>query len=196
MILSDRDIKKAISEGRLGFESPYGIDNVLSNIKGCSVDFRLGNDFKIYEHASLVMLDPNNKDAVPPTRHFHVEDDKPFIVQPGEFVLGITAEKILVPEDMVVLIEGRSSLGRLGLIIHSTAGFINPGFEGKITLEITNINRLPIALYPGMRIGQFIVNQLSSPADISYKTQTGAKYANQELPGESKISVDTDLKAA
>src|SRR5690606_7205144 len=122
------------------------------------------------------------------------EPGTPFIVQPGEFVLGVTMEKIKIPDYLVARCEGRSSIGRLGIIIHSTAGFIDPGFEGTITLEITNINRMPVALYPGMRIGQFAFEKMTSPADIPYYKKTSSKYQNQSLVEESRIHLDPEFQ--
>ena len=114
-------------------------------------------------------------------------------MQPGEFVLGVTMERIKLPNHLVARVEGRSSLGRLGIIIHSTAGFIDPGFEGTITLEITNINRMPVALYPGMRIGQIAFETMTSPAEIPYNLKRCSKYMGQSLPEESRVVMDPEM---
>ncbi|MHA1667537.1 MAG: dCTP deaminase, partial [Candidatus Heimdallarchaeaceae archaeon] len=150
--------------------------------------------FKIYSHAKVPLLDPRNKEGFSElTTLVHVEDDKPFYLQPGEFVLGVTKEKIKVPNDLVVRVEGRSSLGRLGIIVHSTAGFVDPGFEGTITLEISNLNRLPIALYPGMRIGQYAFELMTGECDVPYYMKESSKYQNQELPEESRVTDDPEF---
>src|SRR3989338_4965815 len=130
MILSDLDIRKAIESGRVKIDTPQ--KEMFMHINASSMDLRLGNVFKLYEHSKFAILDPK---------------------LPESFV-GVTRETLTVPDDLVVRVEGRSSLGRLGIIVHSTAGFVDPGFSGTITLEISNLNRMPVALYPGMRICQ------------------------------------------
>lgn len=190
MILSDRDIRACLDSGRIGVEAEY---DVYQDIQPASLDIRLGNKFKVYEHTQCVALDPKNPESVR-TRTIEVPDGEAFYVQPGEFVLGATSIKISVPDDLVTRVEGRSSLGRLGIIVHATAGFIDPGFEGTITLEISNINRLPIALYPGMRIGQFAFLQMSSPAEKPYGKDIGSKYHGQIDPEESGITQDREFR--
>lgn len=192
MILSDRDIKKRINAGDIVVESS---DNVHStNINASSLDMRLGRFFKIYNHAKQAVLDPLNKASFEDVTHLiEVLPGDPFIVQPGEFVLGVTMEKIKIADDLVARVEGRSSLGRLGIIIHSTAGFIDAGFEGTITLEITNINRMPVALYPGMRVCQLAFEQMTSPADVPYNKKKTSKYQGQEMPQESRIASDPEF---
>src|SRR3989344_434310 len=156
MILSDRDIKKAIETGRVKIESdqpglstPQAVTSFM-HIHASSMDLRLGNTFKLYEHSKFAILDPKRPETFQGNmRQIVIPDGESFIVQPGEFVLGVTMEKISVPDDLVVRVEGRSSLGRLGIIVHSTAGFVDPGFVGTITLEISILNRMPVALYPG-----------------------------------------------
>jgi dCTP deaminase len=194
MILSDRDIKKAIESGRVKIESRQ--PELFYHIHASSMDLRLGNVFKLYEHSKFAVLDPKDPSTFATNmRAITVPDGDPFIVQPGEFVLGVTQERITVPDDLVVRVEGRSSLGRLGIIIHSTAGFVDPGFEGTITLEISNLNRLPVALYPGMRVCQIAFEQMSSPAETPYDKKPGSKYQGQELPEESRLSADTEFLA-
>ncbi|PIR53568.1 dCTP deaminase [Candidatus Peregrinibacteria bacterium CG10_big_fil_rev_8_21_14_0_10_49_10] len=193
MILSDRDIKKAIEDGYVHITSPYEAD-LFAHIHASSMDLRLGNTFKLYEHSKFSILDPKKPETFANNmRTLTVEDDDPFIVQPGEFVLGVTQEKIKVPDDLVVRVEGRSSLGRLGIIIHSTAGFVDPGFEGTITLEISNLNRMPIALYPGMRICQIAFEKMTSAAEQPYYKKPHSKYQGQILPEESRLSVDPEF---
>jgi len=194
MILSDKTIKEEIKAGRIVIDSPDGDHE--KNIHASSMDLRLGYHFKIYEHSKLAILDPKNPDMNNNTTKLITLDseNEPFIVQPGEFVLGVTLEKVKIPEDMVARVEGRSSLGRLGIIVHSTAGFIDAGFEGTITLEITNINRLPIALYPGMRVCQLAFEQMTTAAEVPYHAKPSAKYQGQVLPEESRILVDPEFR--
>lgn len=193
MILSDRDIKKALKDGRIAIESP-GSDHE-ANIHASSIDLRLGKFFKLYDPNKCLLLDPlkmNSFEGV--TKLIGINDPaKPFILHPGDFVLGVTVEKIKLADDMVARVEGRSSLGRLGVIIHSTAGFVDAGFEGNITLEITNINRIPVALYPGMRVCQLAFEPMSSPADIPYNKKASSKYQGQELPEESRLNLDPEF---
>lgn len=192
MILSDRDIKAAIQSGKVKIESSQ--PELFQHIHASSMDLRLGNIFKIYEHSKFALLDPKNPQTFAKNmRTITVADDDPFIVQPGEFILGVTQEKITVPDDLVVRVEGRSSLGRLGIIVHSTAGFVDPGFSGTITLEISNLNRLPIALYPGMRVCQIAFEMMSSPAETPYNMKPFSKYQNQVLPEESRLSIDPEF---
>lgn len=194
MILSDKDIKDLINKGEIQISSEDG-KNPIENVHCASLDFRLGKHFKIYDHAKYAILDPSKPETLQnATKLITIEDDSPFIVQPGEFVLGVTMEKIKVPDYLVARCEGRSSIGRLGIIIHSTAGFVDPGFEGTITLEITNINRMPVALYPGMRIGQFAFEKMTSVADIPYYRKHSSKYQNQSLVEESRIHLDPEFQ--
>ena len=190
MILSDRDIKAVIASGRVKVEGFTGEPHIHAS----SMDLHLHNVFKVYEHSKFAVLDPRNMDTFRNNmRTIVVENDDPFMMQPGEFVLGVTTERITVPDDLVVRVEGRSSLGRLGIIIHSTAGFVDPGFSGTITLEISNLNRLPIALYPGMRICQIAFEMMSSPAETPYDKKPFSKYMGQELPEESRLSGDPEF---
>lgn len=192
VILSDRDIRRAIETGRMKIESSH--PHLVRHIHASSMDLRLGNVFKLYEHSRFALLDPKNPETFSVNmRMITVKDDEPFIVQPGEFVLGVTQECITVPDDLVVRVEGRSSLGRLGIIIHSTAGFVDPGFSGTITLEISNLNRLPVCLYPSMRICQIAFEQMTSPAEVPYNKKPFSKYQGQVLPEESKLSLDPEF---
>lgn len=193
MILSDRDIKQAIEDKKIEIDSADGMHGQV--IGPSSYDIRLGKFFKVYKHAHVAILDPINTESFENlTETIEIEDGKPFIVQPGEFVLGVTMEKIKLPDDIVARVEGRSSLGRLGIIIHSTAGFIDPGFEGTITLEITNINKMPVALYPGMRIGQFAFETMTSPALVPYHKKESSKYMGQSMPEESRVNMDPEFR--
>ena len=190
MILSDRDIKAYLESGHIKITADY---DVYADIQPASLDIRLGNDFKIYDHTKTPILDPRNINEEVHTRMIHIPDGEAFIVQPGEFILGATSCIIKVPDNLTVRVEGRSSLGRLGIIVHSTAGFIDPGFEGTITLEISNLNRLPIALYPGMRVGQFAFEMMSSPCETPYGSDRGSKYKGQIEPKDSQIFQDREF---
>ncbi len=193
MILSDRDIKARILTRDIVVTSPD--DDHLPNIGASSMDLRLGKFFKIYNHSKYAVLDPMQPETFKDIARLIELDDKntPFVLQPGEFVLGVTLEKVKIADDLVARVEGRSSLGRLGIIIHSTAGFIDAGFEGTITLEITNINRMPVALYPGMRVCQLAFETMSSPADIPYHKKSSSKYQGQLYPEESRIATDPEF---
>jgi len=193
MILSDRDIKARILKGDIVVESHDGAH--MANIHASSLDLRLGRFFKIYDHTKYPVLDPLQPDTFKDIARLIELDDEstPFIVQPGEFVLGVTMEKIKLADDLVARVEGRSSLGRLGIIIHSTAGFVDAGFEGTITLEITNINRMPVALYPGMRVCQLAFEEMTSPAEVPYSMKRSSKYHKQIYPEESKIASDPEF---
>ena len=127
------------------------------------------------------------------TTSYERDKDTPFIVHPGDFVLGVTAEKITLPDNIVARVEGRSSLGRLGIVVHSTAGFVDAGFSGTITLEISNLNTVPVALYPDMRVCQLAFETMTSPADIPYGAKSCSKYQNQVLPEESKVGLDPEF---
>jgi len=192
MILSDRDIKREIQNNRISIESKF--DNFLDQVHASSMDFRLGNFFKIYNHSKFSCIDPKNiSDSDNLTKSIEIKNGEAFYVQPGEFILGVTLEKITLPNDIVARVEGRSSLGRLGIIVHSTAGFIDAGFSGTITLEISNLNRLPIALYPDMRVCQIAFEQMSSPAEIPYGKKACSKYQGQVMPEESRIYKDSEF---
>ncbi len=192
MILSDRDIKMALKTGRVKIESPQ--PELFPYIHASSMDLHLGNNFKLYEHSKFAVIDPRKPETFTGNmRMITIPDDEPYMVQPGEFVLGVTQEVITVPDDLVVRVEGRSSLGRLGIIVHSTAGFVDPGFSGTITLEISNLNRMPIALYPGMRICQIAFEQMSSAAETPYYKKPNSKYQGQILPEESRLDADPEF---
>lgn len=199
MILSDRDIKMALKTGRVLIECPEILGRPLDSgfaehIHASSMDLHLGDTFKLYEHSKFALIDPRRPETFTGNmRMIKVKETEPYIVQPGEFVLGVTQEIITVPDDLVVRVEGRSSLGRLGIIVHSTAGFVDPGFSGTITLEISNLNRMPIALYPGMRICQIAFEQMSSPAETPYNKKPHSKYQGQVMPEESRLDMDPEF---
>lgn len=193
MILSDKDILKRIEKHDIEVFSP--ISDWKKQIHASSMDLRLGKSFKVYQHSQVAVLDPkkmNEKENI--TKLIEIKDDQPFIIQPGEFALGVTMEKITIANDLVARVEGRSSIGRLGIVIHSTAGFVDAGFSGTITLEISNLNRMPVALYPGMRVCQLAFEQMTSEALIPYAKKSTSKYQLQDLPQESKIFLDPFFK--
>ncbi len=193
MILSDKEIKNLVAAGEIVIESDDA--KHLDHIHCASMDFRLGRHFKIYDHSKHAVLDPTKPETLQgATKLIEIaEENAPFIIQPGEFVLGVTMEKLKLPDNLVARCEGRSSIGRLGIVIHSTAGFIDPGFEGTITLEIANINRMPVALYPGMRIGQFAFERMTGPAEMPYDRKPSSKYLKQVLPEESRVAIDPEF---
>ncbi|MGB8651101.1 MAG: dCTP deaminase [Mycobacteriales bacterium] len=181
MLLSDRDLKAAIEAGRLGLD-PY--DESL--VQPSSIDVRLDRYFRVFANHRYTHIDPaEQQDDL--TELVEPSGDEPFILHPGEFVLGSTLEVISLGDDLASRLEGKSSLGRLGLLTHSTAGFIDPGFSGHVTLELSNVANLPIKLYPGMKIGQICVIQLSSPSEHPYGSSVyGSRYQDQRGPTPSR----------
>ena len=181
MLLSDRDIRSEITAGRVAVE-PY--DEAM--IQPSSVDVRLDKFFRVFENHKYSVIDPSIEQS-DLTREVAVEANEEFILHPGEFVLASTYEVITLPDDIAGRLEGKSSLGRLGLLTHSTAGFIDPGFSGHITLELSNVANLPVKLFPGMKIGQLCLIKLSSPAENPYGSALyGSRYQGQRGPTASK----------
>jgi dCTP deaminase len=181
MILTDRTIREQLAAGRIGIEP---LDE--SCIQPSSVDLRLDRLFRVFLNHTMSVIDVR-KDLSELTQEVQIADGDAFILHPGEFVLGSTSERVSVPDDIVARIEGKSSLGRLGLLIHSTAGFIDAGFSGHITLELSNVANLPITLYPGMKIGQVSFLQMTTPADVPYgSAKVGSKYQGQRGPTPSR----------
>ena len=181
MLLSDRDIKAEISAGRVKVE-PF--DGAM--IQPSSVDVRLDRFFRVFENHKYSVIDPSIEQP-DLTREVAVEANEGFILHPGEFVLASTYEIITLPDDIAGRLEGKSSLGRLGLLTHSTAGFIDPGFSGHITLELSNVANLPVKLFPGMKIGQLCLIKLSSPAENPYGSALyGSRYQGQRGPTPSR----------
>lgn len=185
MVLSDRDIKKALENGRIVVDPAIDYNTQLGS---CSLDLRLGTIFRVFEHSKNPYIDPTKKDySNEITREVIVQNNEKFIVQPGEFVLAVTLETVKIPADLMGRLEGRSSLGRLGLVVHSTASIFDPGWDGKPVLELGNLGRMAISLTPGMRICAMTFEELSSPADIPYTKKKDAKYTFQQGPLESRI---------
>ena len=185
MIYSDRTIKESISSGKIAIE-PYE----PSFVQPSSVDLRVGNGFRVFVNHRYSEIDPRAPQA-DLTQLVEVGEEDPFMLHPGEFVLGSTLERVRLGVDVVARLEGKSSLGRLGLLIHSTAGFIDPGFEGHITLELSNVATLPIAIYPGMKIGQISFYQMTTAAEYPYGSpELGSKYQGQSGPTASRSHRD------
>lgn len=187
VILSDTSIKKAIESGRVAID-PYD----ESMVQPSSIDLRCDSHFRVFENHRYPLIDPKapQHDL---TSLVEAKDTEPFILHPGEFVLGATLEVVGLADDIVARLEGKSSLGRLGLLIHSTAGFIDPGFSGQVTLELSNVANLPIAIYPGMPIGQVSFYELSTPAEQPYGSAgLGSKYMNQTGPTASRSHENFD----
>ena len=181
MLLSDRDIRAQIDSGRVGID-PWAPEFVQPS----SLDVRLDRFFRLFDNHKYSVIDPaaEQQDL---TRLVDVGSEEPFVLHPGEFVLGSTYETVSLPDDIAARLEGKSSLGRLGLLTHSTAGFIDPGFSGHITLELSNTATMPIKLYPGMKIGQLCFFQLSSPAEAPYgRGAVGSRYQGQRGPTASR----------
>nr|WP_208393178.1 dCTP deaminase [Frigoribacterium faeni] len=192
-MLSDHDIKLELDAGRIGLD-PYD----PSLIQPSSIDVRLDRLFRLFDNHKYPFIDPAAEQPEL-TRLVETPADEPFILHPGEFVLGSTYERVTLPDDVAARLEGKSSLGRLGLLTHSTAGFIDPGFTGHVTLELSNVATLPIKLWPGMKIGQLCFFRLSSPADHPYGSgEYGSRYQGQRGPTASRSAtnfVHTDVSA-
>lgn len=181
MILSDVTLREQITAGRILIE-PFDDDLVQPS----SIDVRISNLFRVFRNHTAGVIDVK-LDTSDMTEMVEIPQDGVFMLHPGEFVLGSTLERIAVPEDLVARIEGKSSLGRLGLLIHSTAGFIDAGFDGHVTLELANVASLPITLYPGMKIGQVSFMQMTTPAQRPYGSGArGSKYQGQRGPTPSR----------
>lgn len=181
MLLSDRDIRAELASGRVGLDP---LDPAM--VQPASVDVRLDRFFRLFDNHRYAQIDPAQEQEEL-TRLVETAPDEPFILHPGEFVLGSTYEQVTLPDDVAARLEGKSSLGRLGLLTHSTAGFIDPGFSGHVTLELSNVATLPITLWPGMKIGQLCFFRLTSPAETPYGA--GAyqnRYQGQRGPTASR----------
>ncbi|WP_166657909.1 dCTP deaminase [Actinokineospora alba] len=181
MLLSDCDLYKELSSERLGIE-PFDPEMVQPS----SVDVRLDRFFRVFNNTKYTHIDPRQQqDEL--TSLVEADGDEPFVLHPGEFVLGSTYERVTLPDDLAGRLEGKSSLGRLGLLTHSTAGFIDPGFTGHITLELSNVANLPITLWPGMKIGQLCLFRLTSPSEHPYGSEkAGSRYQGQRGPTPSR----------
>jgi len=192
-ILSDRDIKEHLKSGKI-------VINPLTNpevqIQPSSVDLRIGCEFKGFRIIRKPCIDPmDQSDLDSYMESFYIDEGEPFIIHPGEFALATTYETIKLPHDLVARVEGRSSMGRLGVTMHVTAGYIDPGFMGKITLEISNIGKMPVALYTGQRVCQIVFETMTSPSERPYgHPERDSKYMGQKSPVSSKIKHDYEIK--
>lgn len=192
MILSDRDLKLRIESGSLVIEP---LDDPELQIQPASIDLRLGNTFMVYKLPHVACIDSRDPMSVSGyTEEIVIPNGGGFILQPGEFALGSTLERVSVPHDLVARVEGRSSIGRIAIVVHATAGFIDPGFDGEITLELSNLGRCAVKLYPGMRISQVVFHTMTSPSERPYGTARGSKYQGQRGPVASRLSADRPLK--
>ncbi|MFC8733190.1 dCTP deaminase [Luteimicrobium sp. NPDC057192] len=181
MLLSDRDIRAELDAGRVVLD-PYE----PSMLQPSSIDVRLDKFFRLFDNHRYPFIDPSQEQPEL-TRLVEAKADEPLVLHPGEFVLGSTFETVTLPDDVAARLEGKSSLGRLGLLTHSTAGFIDPGFSGHVTLELSNVATLPITLWPGMKIGQMCFFRLSSPAENPYGSEAyGSRYQGQRGPTASR----------
>lgn len=192
-ILSDADIKKCLDEGKIIIEP---LENPEMQIQPSSVDLRIGKEFKGFRIVRKPCIDPmDNSDLESYMESFYIDEGEPFIIHPGEFALATTYETIKLPHDLVARVEGRSSMGRLGITMHVTAGYIDPGFHGKITLEISNIGKMPVALYTGQRVCQIVFETMTSPSERPYgHPERDSKYMGQKRPITSKIKHDYEIK--
>jgi dCTP deaminase len=182
MILSDVDIRRELNAGRIEID-PFDDECVQPS----SVDLHVDAQFRVFANSRYPFIDV--RAPMPDlTELVEVKEDDPFILHPGEFVLGSTLERVALPNDMVARLEGKSSLGRLGLLIHSTAGYVDPGWDGYLTLELSNVANLPITIYPGMKIGQISFFRLTTPAAVPYGSRgTRSKYQGQRGPTASRF---------
>lgn len=181
MILSDRTLREQLEKGRIVIDP---LDP--SALQPSSVDLRLDRLFQVFKNHTMGHIDVK-EDLSELTQLVEVAPDESFVLHPGEFVLGSTLERVAVPDDLVARLEGKSSLGRLGLLIHSTAGFVDAGFDGQLTLELSNVANLPIKLYPGMKIGQISFQQMTTAAEYPYGSdELRSKYKNQRGPMPSR----------
>ena len=191
MILSDADILARLEAGDLVIEP---LDDLELQVQPASVDLRLGKEFLEFQHANIPCIHPNSQQEVAEyVEETHVDEDEEFILHPGDFVLGTTKERVEIPPDLIAHVQGRSSLGRLAIVIHATAGVVDPGYKGQITLELSNLGTAPVSLTPDMRISQVIFTELTRPAERPYGEERGSKYQDQVGPQASKIQGDREF---
>lgn len=186
MILSDRDIKKAITDGRIKIDP---LPDLATHLGPCSLDFQLGNTLRVFEYTKHPVIDPRQKELFDKlSREIVVPEGENFIIHPGELIIASTSEWLEISNDLVGRLEGRSSLGRIGVIVHSTAARFDPGWRGRPVLELGNLGRIPVSLFPGMRICSFTFEQLSSPTEQEYHRRAASKYANQQGASASRLA--------
>ena len=191
-ILSDKTIKEYLEEGKIVID-PLKDEQ---QIQPSSVDMRLGDEFKVFKVIRKPYIDPKDEeDNAEYMESSTVPEGEAFIIHPNEFALATTQEYVKVPDDLVARVEGRSSMGRLGVTMHVTAGYVDPGFEGRITLEISNIGAMPVALYPGQRVCQLVFETMTTPAELPYgHPKRNSKYMKQLKPESSRVKLDYELK--
>ena len=183
MVLSDITIRERLEKGDLEIEPLMD-----TGIQPASVDLRLGKHFRVFEYSKKTFIDPTDKTQVY-TREIEIQEGAEFVLHPGEFVLGSTVERIKVPTDLVGKLEGKSSLGRVGVVVHATAGHVNPGFDGELTLELSNVGKMPVMLYHGMAICQIYFITLTTAASVGYgDKQLSSRYQGQTGATESRYS--------
>lgn len=188
MILSDRDIRARLAAGDLKIEPMH--DERLQ-IQPASVDLRLSAEFIVYKPGEISCLDPRVPESLSgAAERVLVREGEAFTLHPGDFALGSTMETVWIPDDLVGQVDGRSSVGRLAVVVHATAGFIDPGFRGQITLELANIGRIPVRLYPGLRIAQMALQRMTSAAERPYGDKRGSSYNGQSGPQVSRLRLD------
>ena len=188
MILSDKDIKKALKSGRIKIKPA---PDLIKQLGSCSLDLRLGSTFRLFNYSKIPFLDARRKrNTTEITKEIKVKKNEAFIIQPGDLVLATTVEYLELADDILGRLEGRSSLGRVGVIIHSTAALFDPGWRGRVVMELGNLGRMPIALYPGMRICAMTFEEVSSEVEIPYWKKKGAKYLNQKGPEPSRLFME------
>ena len=191
MILSDVDIRRRLEAGDLVVDP---LDDPELQIQPASVDLRLGREFLEFQRTNIPCIHPNSEQEVDEyVSETVVEPGEEFILHPGDFVLGTTKERVSIPDDLLAHVEGRSSLGRLAIVVHATAGLCDPGYEGQITLELSNLGTAPVALSPGMRVSQLTFTELKNPAERPYGAERGSKYQGQRGPQASKIQSDEEF---
>ncbi|EKE14869.1 MAG: hypothetical protein ACD_12C00260G0002 [uncultured bacterium] len=192
MLLTDSDIKKFLTEGKIKIFPQPDLREALGS---CSLDLRLGYSFRVFEISKYPFIDPyNNGKNQETTREIQIEKGTFFMLHPGEFVLATTFETVSLPADIAGRLEGRSSLGRLGIVVHSTASLVDPGFSGKIVMELGNLGKIPVALYPGMRVCALTFDKLEKEVEVPYSKKRTAKYFGQKEPTESKIGWEKETK--
>ena len=186
MILADREILRALEAGRIRISPAPDLETQLGS---CSIDFRLGHTFMVFEHARFSHIDPRQPQSIGEAmRTIEVPEGEAFIMQAGDFALASTMESLELPDDLLGRLEGRSSIARLGITVHSTAAVFEPGWVGTATMELSNLGRMAVALYPGMRICSFTFEQLTSPVLVPYRAKQGNKYAGQIEPRASGLA--------
>jgi dCTP deaminase len=191
MILSDADILERLDDGDLVIEP---LSDPELQVQPASVDLRLGREFLEFQRTNISSIHPNSEEEVSEyVDETVVEEGDEFILHPGDFVLGTTVERVEIPPDLIAHVEGRSSLGRLAIVVHATAGLADPGYKGQITLELSNLGTAPVALSPGMRISQLTFTELKTPAERPYGADRGSKYQGQSGPQASKIQGDHEF---